>query len=305
MISGEQVAGFRRDGYAVVRSVFSADEVLKLREAVQNLAAQDVQDAGDGGQFLPYELSVYPELSELLLDDRLLDVAHRLLGDTPVYFRDSAVNIGGTVRGWHKDNRVDDRYNPSAPDWQGTYPIIRMGIYLQDHKTHSGGLALRVGSHSNPKSLRVSAAQAFWGLVSRFRKGSYVRALAGGMLTAGKPIHAPSKAGDVIVWNLRTTHTAHTLRLKALPTLKLPPAIENRIPESLALPEEKERIAVFATYGAPSPHLTRMLDHLQTRDYFAKRTAKPPSAEFLAGCEHRSDTIAFMDPAPVGSAAGD
>ena len=281
MVTDQQVDQFRRDGYTIARGVFSSREVAQLRAAVKSLAEQEFVDEGTGGLLLPSDLSVYPELAQVLIDDRVVELTSRLLGGTPVYFRDSTANIGGKVRGWHKDNRLGDRYDASTPDWDGNYPLLRMGIYLEDHVDHSGGLALRSGSHLNVQSARVKLAQGFWGLVRKVRNGNYIRVLASGMLVSGKPLHAPSRSGDIVVWNMRTTHSAHTVRLKGIPWLKLPPVIENRVPESFALPEDGERIVLFASFGLPGPHLDRMIEHLHTREYFGGRTAADPSAEFV------------------------
>jgi hypothetical protein len=305
LLSAEQVDQFARDGYLIVRNVLTPEEVQTLREEVYGEATgQGLSPEGPSGTFLPGDLSSYPALCGLPLDRRLLEISRQLLGSRPIYFRDSAVNIGGSARAWHKDNRNSDRYEPASPDWNGPYPILRMGLYLEDHTRHSGGVALRVGSHVDSSSLRRSLAKVFWGAVQRVRPGDHIRVLASGMLAAGKPIHAGTRAGDVVVWNLRTTHSAHTLRLKLLKELKLPPAVENRLPSFLTLGEDGERVAVFVTFGAESDHLRRFIDHLVSTPYFPERNLqRPPCAEFLSACEERGDALAFVDPSPSLSEA--
>jgi Phytanoyl-CoA dioxygenase (PhyH) len=293
VLSAGQIEQFNRDGYLIVRDVFSPDEARSLRETVYRLAREGL--TASDPSFLGSDLSVYPELCNLIVDERLVEISRQLVGDGPVYYRDSAVNIGGSGRGWHKDNRNSDRCDLAAPDWDGRYPLLRMGIYLEDHAEHSGGLALRVGSHVDRPSLRRTLAKAFWSAVERVRPGPYVRVLATGMLAAGRPIHAGTRLGDVVVWNLRTTHSARTLRLKVFKQLKLPVAIENRVPSFLALPEDGERVAAFISYGASSAHLSRFIEYLLTRGYFGERTSKPPCAEFLAASAEQD--LTFIDPA--------
>lgn len=169
-----------------------------------------------------------------------------------VYFGDSSFQTGRGDRGWHKDNRVSDRFDHAGLDWNGRYPLIRAGIYLQDHAHHSGGLGIRVGSHLPfwaarpplPRSLRRRASQLH-----------------------GRPILVASEPGDLVIWNLRTTHTGNSVRIKHLPWLKLSPRNEARLPPWLSVEEERKRAAMFATYAARSEHLDRYVDYLKTRDY--------------------------------------
>src|SRR4029077_21275272 len=102
-----------------------------------------------------------------VIDKRILDIARRLLPPHPlVYFGDSVYQVGNGYPGFHRDNI--DRDDLNGPDWQDSYPILRMGIYLQDHRHHSGGLKVKVGSH-----LRED----------------------------GRPFIVDSEPGDIVVWN--------------------------------------------------------------------------------------------------------
>ena len=53
-----------------------------------------------------------------------------------------------------------------------------------------------------------------------------------------------------MVWTLRTTHTGNSVRLRPLPWLKLPTQWEDRLPSWLSLDDERERMAMFASYAA-------------------------------------------------------
>jgi len=133
-IADLDIATFWEDGYAVLRGVYSSDEIASMRQA-----AYDSQ--GEGGDLL-----VNPRLSHVLLDGRMIEVARKLLGVSDiVYLGDSSFTINGTQRGFHKDNT--DRLDPQAPDWESRYTQLRFGIYCQDHSVHTGGLNLRTGSH--------------------------------------------------------------------------------------------------------------------------------------------------------------
>jgi len=170
-----------------------------------------------------------------------------------VYFGDSSFQTGRGARGWHKDNRVVDRFDHRGQDWDGRYPLIRIGVYLQDHAHYSGGLGIRVGSH-----------EPFWAAQLPFLPTKLQKKVT---LWHGKPIHVATEPGDLAVWTLRTTHTGNSVRIKPAPWLKLPTGLEDKVPAWLAMDEEQKRAAMFATYAARSAHLDRYLDYWKTRDY--------------------------------------
>lgn len=200
------------------------------------------------------DLLSHPTLWRVVLDPRLLAKVRELLGDTPVYFGDSSVTFGVHGRGYHKDNA--DRYDPNAPDWQGSYPILRCGIYLQDHRHHSGGLNVRDGSHQHHDVGRGATRYMNTGL------------------------------GDVVFWNLRTSHSANGVQLRGLPSLPVAPRAVRWLPSALFRDAGPERVALFATFGARGPHLQRYVTYLHTRRYMVDAwRASQPSAEALAASE--------------------
>ena len=129
------VDGFWRDGFTIVKGVYTPEEIAAFRGEV--LASN-----GWGGDLLSN-----PRLRSVLTDGRMAAVARKLLGtDTIVYAGDSSYSVNSGSHNWHKDNT--DREDPKGPDWtQGRYTLLRFGVYLQDHTKHSGGLNLRTGSH--------------------------------------------------------------------------------------------------------------------------------------------------------------
>lgn len=129
---------YNRDGYVIVRQLFTQEEVASMRERA--LALPDDKKHLD--------LLSLPSLRDVLLDKRLLSVFRALIGDDLVYYGDSSVSIDAVSHGFHKDN--PDRNDPNGPDWKGDYPIVRCGIYTQSHKGQPNGLDLRRGSHNMP-----------------------------------------------------------------------------------------------------------------------------------------------------------
>ncbi|MFW5471051.1 hypothetical protein ACOCJ4_13520 [Knoellia sp. CPCC 206435] len=129
------VKAFWRDGYQIVRGVYTPEEIRRFREDVMATRSH----RGD--------LLSNPRLSRVITDGNIVGIARTLLGkDEIVYAGDSSVTVNSSQRGYHKDNA--DREDLNAPDWQGRYTVLRFGIYCQDHVQHTGGLNLRARSHN-------------------------------------------------------------------------------------------------------------------------------------------------------------
>lgn len=228
------VQDFWRKGYAVLPAMYTPEEIQGLREAAY-------ATRGHGG-----ELLANPQLSHVLTDGRMAEVARKLLRTGDLFYGgDSSFTINGTQRGWHKDNT--DRNDKQAPDWtQGRYTQLRFGIYCQDHTTHTGGLNLREGSHK----------------VCNLKKGEirYVKV----------------KPGDLAVWSMRITHSGNGMLLR-WPFRQVPgPTEQDNIPKWKVTKADGDRIAVFAHIGANDSHAQRYCDYLKTRKYMVDAWRKKP-----------------------------
>lgn len=216
---------FWENGYSLIRAVFNSEEIALLRRH----ALQSGSRKGD--------LLSNPFLRTVVLDDRVLAIAARILGGTPVYFGDSTSMIGDKSHGYHKDNA--DRDDINAPDWRSKYTLIRFGLYLQDHSAHSGGLNIRVKSHN----------------VANTQKG--------------RNVYLRTKPGDLVVWNLRTSHSGSGRLFRLLRGVQLAPDLADRLPRLLFEPAQAERAALFWSYGLDDHHLRRFITYLKTRTYAA------------------------------------
>jgi len=238
-------SAFRKRGYTVARGLLSTEEVGQLRATAREAVAQAERegrvshDPGSEGTIRSGagDLLSFPSLRHVPLDPRVLGVAGRLLGGEPVYFGDSSFRVGKNgVRGWHRDN-VNRRRWRGGPDWQDPYPLLRCGLYLQDHSRHSGGLALR------PRSNRP------------------------GLVRPTLPMLVDARAGDLVVWELRTVHSGEAVRVRGLPALPLHPRIQTWLPQNMRLPDDGERIVMFMTFARAGAHLDHYIEYLKSRDY--------------------------------------
>jgi hypothetical protein len=233
---------FARDGFVIVRNVFSAEEIDDMRTQVQRQVEADRAEGKFEDSFYQYmgvksgkgDLLSKVHLRGILLDERILEIARSLLPAKPlVYFGESTYQLGSSGRYFHRDNV--DRSKAAGPDWRGEYTLLRLGIYLQDHRRHSGGLKVKIGSHLHD---------------------------------GGRSCLVDSEVGDVVVWNMRTLHSGNAVRLRLWPSFAGIPPIghlrrlkigEGMIPAWMQLPLERERAALFMSFGVESAHLDRYI----------------------------------------------
>ncbi len=218
---------FAQQGYLVVRDVFTPDEVAQLRQSAYEhrnrqqslgLVAQVKQAASVKGDLLSKD-----GLGWVIYDARIVAIATEILGDVPTYFADSTYQIGTGTRGFHRDN-IDRHQFGQGADWDDAYRMIRFGVYLQDHDAYSGGIRFKAGSHR---------------------------------ANGGTDVFADTRAGDVVLWDLRTLHSGNARRLKGLTNLPLHVGLENRLPNFLFREQQGERVSMFFSYGLANKHLDR------------------------------------------------
>lgn len=244
---------FQKNGFLHIKNLFSKDEIDTLRNKISNLKSLDK------------DVMSIDELRDYLLDERVLNILRSILGVDIVYFGDSCVkrDMDDGYRGFHRDSQLDFE-DPSKTE----YPVVRFGIYMQDHKNYGGGLKLRVGSHRHeyfgPQNLK------------RFLTGKPHGPLSLTALKIGKQINVEIEPGDFVVWSLRTWHSGHAVKIKLAPNLSISPRFEKYIPSSWAMPTIKPRMTIFASFGAPSKALEA---------YIAERSVHPSMIDHWKKCE--------------------
>jgi 2-aminoethylphosphonate dioxygenase len=154
-LSSDQAAAFARDGFVVVRGVFSAGESLAHARAIDALAARPLEP---GAQMVYFEDSLVEpgarvlsriekfvecdgELARLVFDDRIVGPASALLGDRAVLFKEK-VNFkmpGGGGFTPHQDVQ---------PGWDRYAPYFLSVLVAVDANTiENGCLELAAGHH--------------------------------------------------------------------------------------------------------------------------------------------------------------
>jgi hypothetical protein len=226
-LTDAQIAQYRKDGFLLVKAVFSPEDVRAMLTAMT------------GAPYGAGELFAVPGLKHLWRDPRIVGVAKQLLGDQITFFAEATTLRKPLQAGVHKTGRhlhhdakgspqnIFSRVHTPPPE---PFPVIRFAIYLQDFKTHSGGLKVVPGSHTIDSSNFVQSQFAYHDV--------------------------PSEPGDLVCFCQKTLHSPYALRLKERPTDALSPDEEDRLSASGAdvfLPPPAGRDVIFIDYAGTGP----------------------------------------------------
>jgi hypothetical protein len=272
-------------GFCLVKDAVSAEK----REAW--LAGMRAAAEAHRGAPLP-DLLGLPEVRDIYFDPELLEIARALLGPRLAYDGEATLNFEESI-GAHTLNPFTTLHcdatglpqNLNAV-WESPanaiYRAYRFGIYFQDYRNASGALKVIVGSHRGDPRHYMGAH-----LLSQT---SAKRTLGDQVLSYKEPHHPlynlPSAPGDVVVWNLRTFHSAGARQFVADPSFAAHPDIETQLADTPGLfaPPPGPRNAVFFDYAAPSEEI----------DLYIKHRARPKPASLAALVARRTDDEAAI-----------
>jgi hypothetical protein len=253
-------------GFCLVKNMFSPEQMDRLEHG---LAA----DHATFNEQLP-ELLSCPSIRWAALEPRVLAAAHALM-DGPLYYYgeshlDFEKEIGPRSLSPFSTPHFDARGSRESlnPFWSSPTDEIfrgyRFAIYFRDYKRYSGGLMVGVGSHRGDlKSHGVGAPLKLQYIQLKFGEQTF---------TVGYPEYplyiVPSEPGDLVIWNLRTMHSAGARRLAAKPNLAMWPRYQDKIFKiipNVFLPLPGPRNAFFFDYGTATEEVDLYIKHRSLR----------------------------------------
>lgn len=262
-----------KNGYCVVSNVFSDDDLAKYRASFDRVVDRAVSE---NQVILNYEDNVlvkgdlagqeeFKEFDYFIFNKKVASIAKALIGSDPIYFGESNMQSGVGDRGFHSDNRKQDREAPEGQDWKGDYNLIRIAIYLHPSDKCSGGLKVVPGSHKKP--------------TSRFLFGH-------------KNVNA--KAGDIVVWKLTTTHSGNAKSIKRLNWLSVHPSFESLIPNWLEQKSLYCRQSLFIVYAGAGDHFNRYLKYFNSREDYTEYQKYSGNRKYLDDMAKKSGVIRLI-----------
>lgn len=201
-------AFFDQYGFALIRNVFSAEEITELRSKIGTLFATPSPHEGDwDNQQLITSLRCdlfnrYPQFREVLLKLQVREALQEVLGEVAVV-PESVAHMKG-YGPWHKDTTSQERaghrfhYDPVCN-------MVECAVYLQDNDPlRGGGLDVVPSTHktASDEFLIGSKKNLFGRLINRLKHRSVQSRNTNNKFTI------PGQAGDFIFFNKRLNHRA-------------------------------------------------------------------------------------------------
>ena len=146
MISEREIETFRGEGFLLIKNVFSSEEISRFSSLGQKHPNSENTSSS---------LLLIPDLAPLISDRRILSIAQRILGESVSFFFEANyvhyyISPGSRKKGHlHHDGKgaPDHLFNRLHQEFTSPYPVMRIGIYLQNTASQSGGLKLCPASH--------------------------------------------------------------------------------------------------------------------------------------------------------------
>lgn len=272
-LSEEQVNFFHENGYLLVPNVLSKEEVTWLRTRMLNILG-----SGDWKKS-PYNtekviatvFDTFPEFIEPILNEKAIEAVRSVLKNTPVLMPETAIHYK-VYTGWHKDTTCIEKAGESFHQ-QEEAMILECGYYLQDNNELGGGLTVMPGSHKHSDYFVDWTAPklSFFGRLKR-KLGLYNEEKDTRVNpNAHTIVDIPSKAGDLVLFNMKTNHRA-------------------TIPKNgnlLTVPDEKSKLAIFNAFASDNAAAHSYYKYISSRTepFYQSLAHRTPNAELNAVAE--------------------
>ncbi|MDE0779534.1 MAG: phytanoyl-CoA dioxygenase family protein [Alphaproteobacteria bacterium] len=257
IITPDEHAAFKLEGYHLMRPLFAAEESAYWRNQINTVfdfpAEPDAaaQIAGTT-HTLADGVTTTEAFWPLIFNERLIATVRALIGDNIRYTQHSDLHINLPGGRWHRDNACRDF--GVGPDWEEgkqPYRVVRVAIYLSDHNESNSSLVILPGSHRRETKL-ARAEYVIWNKLRGFlRQRGRNNLLSHHFLTARRHV-LRAKPGDCIIFDQRVMHAGGVIRgPEPKYAIYLSFGIDNR--------HSRNHRAFFLDRPTYSPHLSAAL----------------------------------------------
>ena len=237
-----------KDGYVVLPGLFTEQEIESLRKDVKEYF-ETAGRLANFGLTQPDAMSRIPSIRWLLYHEKLLAAFREVAGRDDIQFTFHSDAHSNLLGDWHTDTQAYFKPEEVRDD---DFQVFKAGIYLQDHLGHNAqGLTVSEGSHLSAK-------------VENERV---------------KPL--PSRAGDVIIFDVRLFHHGDRIRFFEKVCNRIIPSDAAKARLGILLRRlmgRKEKLSIFFTFGAPNEHTTEFSKRNMVRQNKQNRIdhSRPP-----------------------------
>ncbi|MGK7885855.1 MAG: phytanoyl-CoA dioxygenase family protein [Crocosphaera sp.] len=228
------------NGFILLPKLLSKSEIVTLRKLIKNhFISRGVSTTL--GLTQPNAAVEVPEVNWIFYHPKILAVMRQLLGQEEIMFTSHCDLHCRTLSAWHKDDGMTvmkGGYFGFPTYDQEDCKVYKIALYLQDHDHNKAGLTVRKGSH-------------------KFSD-----------INQGEETYLKTKAGDIIIFDVRLTHTGqrdvfpvdflqkpNDLIKKGLKKIfKISPQKSDQYLKQIYDSLYGDRLSIFFTYGLPNEY---------------------------------------------------
>lgn len=208
LFSKDKIEFFNKEGYIILPSVYSQDEVIFLRHFFDQLFDSEFYKLSpfDSPTIINDLYAHFPELIHKIFKPQYIQAAKELLGEHMVCVPECSVHHDRYFD-WHRDTAIMEAQQILTHKVNGN-KLIQGGIYLQDNLASGGGLLLIPGSNKGKdRFLKHYYGYQLDKILNRLQK--ILQISVGHRIEYFEhPILPPTKAGDVLFFDSQLDHRA-------------------------------------------------------------------------------------------------
>ena len=215
-ITDEDRTVFERDGYCLVRSLFSDAEAANWRDrinAVFGLPGEPAATAAIAGttHTLADGVTTREEFWPVIFNDHLLASVRDLIGNDIRYTQHSDLHINLPGGRWHRDSACRDF--GVGHDWderEQPYRVVRVAIYLSDFANSGSSLIVLPGSHRHESAINRKEYTA-WNKARTFTRRHGRNDLVPHWFFSATRRVIRTQPGDCVIFDQRLMHAGGVL----------------------------------------------------------------------------------------------
>ena len=205
---------FNREGFHIVKAMFSEREAKRWRTLVKEALQTNAQNsrlAPVRTKTLADGVTKHSGFWDIVFNPNLLSTIRQLIGEDIRYTQHSDLHIDLPGGRWHRDNA--HRVFGHGPDWDENeipYRVVRVAIYLSDYSSSGSALHLLQGSHRKEGAIQ-RWEYVFW---NKLRSGLRRHGLGNALphFFFSRPVRsAYTSPGDCIIFDQRLMHAGGRL----------------------------------------------------------------------------------------------
>ena len=251
-LTQQQINDFKEKGYLVIPNVLNSDEVQLLRKRIIEIfdSGEWKKSPFNTQKVLAQVYDYFPEFIEISLKKEVIEILTDLCGSQPVLMPETGIHYK-FYTGWHKDTSTMEKSGETFHLKEGCL-LLQCGFYLQDNSDqHGGGLTVMEASHKTSDSfITTNIEHTFFDKV-KIKTGMYSEEKNKKINPhKHKIIDLKSKAGDFVIFNMKTNHRAtHPSN-----------GLHDTVPEEIA------KLALFNAFTS---------DNFSSEEYFRYISSRP------------------------------